>query len=546
VKAALPTDDTRTMLMPALGTDPTDLTVTQQSELATSDAQVPRFVEEGKRANFTGETETLLRGRLKAAAIDLTIVLGIGYIGNMLAGNSQWIVLRTIIFALVIACYVVLRRKWTIRMRWLRAIEIVLFGGVAVQMALMMYSRTAVFAAKEDPTSLVSVQQFFFTAFCLHVLTYGIFVPNTWKRAAIVMTAMALVPYGIYYLQINLDPKVAKLVAENHAVGSIPTTLIAAMIGTFGSHIINRTRKEAFKAKQILQYRLHEVIGSGGMGDVYRAEHVLLKRRCAMKIIKPDKGRNAAMLHRFEREVIATARLSHWNTIDIYDYGHTDDGTFYYVMELLEGENLHALVAKYGPLPPGRVVYLLAQACDALQEAHDAHLIHRDIKPANIFASKRGGVWDVTKLLDFGLVKEKSFEEEAPSEKPSGFSGTPMYMAPEQATQYEHVDGRTDIYALGAVAYFLLTGRPPFQGETVAELIIAHSAQIPTSPSAFAKVPPDLDTVVLRCLKKLPAERFSNARDMAAALRSCSCASEWNEEKARQWWNSLGPVTDQA
>ncbi len=540
MKAALPTDDTRTMLLPALGTDPTDLTQTHHSELATSEGQLPGFVEEGKRVNFSDETELLLRGRLKAAAIDLTLVLGIGYVGNMLAGNSQWITLRTIIFVLVIACYLVLRRKWTIRIRWLRAMELVLFGGVAIQMALMMYSRTAFFAGKQDPTSLVSVQQFFFTAFCLHVLTYGIFMPNTWKRGALVMTTMALVPYAIYYLQINMDEQVAQLVAENHAGGSIPTTLIAAMIGTFGSHIINRTRKEAFKAKQILQYRLHEVIGSGGMGDVYRAEHLLLKRRCAMKIIKPEKGRNAAMLHRFEREVIATARLSHWNTIDIYDYGHTDDGTFYYVMELLEGENLHSLVAKYGPLPPARVVYILAQACDALQEAHDSFLIHRDIKPANIFASKRGGVWDVTKLLDFGLVKEKSVDE-SPAEKPSGFSGTPMYMAPEQATQYDQVDGRTDIYALGAVAYFLLTGRPPFQGDTVSELIVAHSSHKPIPPVNFGDIPRDLNGIVLRCLEKLPADRFQKAHEMSVALRGCLCSPEWNSERAYQWWKANRP-----
>jgi len=498
----------------------------------------PGVVQQGQRKRFSDETELLLRGRLKAAAINLVLVLGLGYAGNLLANSSQWFIFRTIILVVVAVSYGLLRSKATLEMRSLRIIELLMFGGVAIQMSLMMYSRTEFFASQGDATSMVGVQQFFFTAFCLHILTYGIFMPNTWKRAAVVTVALACIPYGIQFFQEYSDPEIARLLAMNKGHSPLPVTLVAALIGSFGSHIINRTRREAFRAKQIMQYRLQEKIGSGGMGDVYRAEHVLLKRRCAMKLIKPEKGRDASTLASFEREVIATARLSHWNTIEIYDYGHTDDGTFYYVMELLEGENLQTLVEKHGPLPPGRVVYLLAQACDALHEAHEAGLIHRDIKPANIFAARRGGSWDVAKLLDFGLVREIATEEPGEPRK-SLFSGTPMFMAPEQVTKYDHVDGRSDIYAIGAVAYLLLTGVPPFKGSKVMDILRAHASTPVIKPrEILPNIPADLERVVLMCLQKEPEDRFATAQSLSESLRECECAKDWNAYAAATWWNT--------
>src|SRR5256885_2896070 len=196
------------------------------------------------------------------------------------------------------------------------------------------------------------------------------------------------------------------------------------------------------------------------MGEVYFAEHQLLKRPCAIKLIRPSLSQQARVLARFELEVRATARLSHWNTVEVYDYGRTDDGTFFYVMEYLPGLSLAELVERHGPLPPERVIYLLRQACQALREAHGMGLIHRDIKPANIFAAQRGGLHDVTKLLDFGLAKRKA---EAPAMQLSqhgSITGSPLYMSPEQASG-QRADHRSDIYALGAVAYFLLTGYAP-------------------------------------------------------------------------------------
>lgn len=517
----------------------------ESSEPRTSGSQsagpAPRIGVVGKeqRPRFLSETESLLRGRLKAAAVDLMVVLGLGFAGNSLAGNFQWLTLRILILGLVIGSYGWLRRRIDLGMNVLRAIEAILFGGVALQVALMMYSRVKSAAANGDSLALLGAADFFFVAFCLHILTYGIFMPNSWRRAAVVMSIFAAVPYVVWYSLIWTDAEVASSVARQTMIWPLPAPWIAALIGTWGSHIIHRARREAFQARQILQYRLQQQIGTGGMGDVYRAEHILLKRPCAIKLIKPERAGDAATLKLFEREVIATARLSHWNTIDIYDYGHTEDGTFFYVMELLQGESLQSLVARCGPLPAGRVIGLLAQVCDALQEAHLAGLIHRDIKPANIFVTRRGGLFDVAKLLDFGLVREVAT---GPADVSSqrGFSGTPAYMAPEQALHYEAVDGRSDIYALGGVGCFLLTAQPPFSGKSVAELLMAH-ATLPPPDLTQRGIPPDLAHVLQQCLAKDPGDRMTTAAELATALRACESASQWTSELASAWWHSYAP-----
>ena len=279
------------------------------------------------------------------------------------------------------------------------------------------------------------------------------------------------------------------------------------------------------------------------MGEVFRAEHVLLKRPCAIKLIKAANEANVTAIARFEKEVKATAKLTHWNTVEIYDYGRTDDGTFYYVMELLPGMSLEDLVEKHGPLPPLRAIYLLRQVCGALQKAHSAGLIHRDIKPANIFAAQRGGVYDVAKLLDFGLVKQRA--DEADGERPSRepVSGTPLYMSPEQASAYEEVDPRADIYSLGAVAYCLLTGQPPFTGRNVLAILAAHSKTEVTPPCRLnPAIPADLEQIVLKCLAKKPSDRYQNAASLMLALSHCSVAGGWGPEQAANWWRSIEPI----
>jgi serine/threonine-protein kinase len=255
------------------------------------------------------------------------------------------------------------------------------------------------------------------------------------------------------------------------------------------------------------------------MGEVYRAEHRLLRRPCAIKLIRPEQAGDPRNLVRFEREVQATATLTNWHTVEVYDYGHAADGTFYYVMEYLPGLTLEELVSRQGPLAPHRVVHLLRQMCIALREAHAIGLIHRDIKPGNIIVGERGGMSDVAKLLDFGLVRvpERDPVEQKLTQTGSTV-GTPAYMAPEQAAGDETLDGRTDIYSLGAVAYFLLTGRPPFVEKTAVRVLAAHLHERATPPSVFRpEVPSALEAVVLRCLEKKPERRFQTIVELHEA-----------------------------
>jgi eukaryotic-like serine/threonine-protein kinase len=245
-------------------------------------------------------------------------------------------------------------------------------------------------------------------------------------------------------------------------------------------------------------------------------------------------ARNVA---RFEREVQLTARLTHPNTIRIFDYGRTPDGIFYYAMEYLQGANLADVIAAGGPMPAGRVIHILDQVAGALTEAHGIGLIHRDIKPANIFLTEQGGVPDVAKVLDFGLVKQVGDAEEPALTNTSTLTGTPLYMAPESITSPEEVDARADLYALGAVGYFLLTGHDVFTGRTVVEVCSHHLHSVPESPSKRlgAPVDADLEQVILRCLEKDPAARPADARVLQRALRACRAARSWSEEDARSW-----------
>jgi serine/threonine-protein kinase len=266
-----------------------------------------------------------------------------------------------------------------------------------------------------------------------------------------------------------------------------------------------------------------------------------MKRPCAIKVIRPAKAGDPKVLARFEREVRATAKLSHWNTIDIFDYGRAEDGTFYYVMEYLPGLNLNELVQRHGPMPAERAVHLVRQTCDALQEAHGAGLIHRDIKPANIFAAERGGVYDVAKLLDFGLAKPLSNLTGAANLTQEGtITGSPLFMSPEQATGDSEPDARSDVYSLGGVLYFLLTGRPPFDDENPLKVMMAHANRDPVPPSELrGDVPADVEQVVLRCLAKRPQDRFQSTADLATALDDCETAGRWTRQHAAQWWREF-------
>jgi eukaryotic-like serine/threonine-protein kinase len=434
-----------------------------------------------------------------------------------------------------------------------------LFGVLLSSRSPSSYFRlcTAEFVLFGFPTALFLVSQYFVTLrtcdtwgvfifsgvpWLLLIFTYAMFIPSTPPRAAVVIGAIAAAPILLVLGMSLAHPKVAAALTADALSGLLIVLLVAVVGGIIGVHKITVLRREALQAMRLGHYRLKEPIGSGGMGVVYLAEHEMLKRPCVIKLIRRDKVGDEKILARFQREVQATARLSHWNTVEILDYGRTEDGTLYYVMEYLPGMSLAEMVERYGPLPPERGIYLLLQVCDALREAHNSGLVHRDIKPANIFISQRGGVDDVVKILDFGLVKPIADDQPVHLTVDGMLAGTPLFMSPEQATGDTSGDPRSDIYSLGASTYFVLTGQPPFRGDNVLKLVIAHSNETPVPPSRHnSKIPGDLEQIVLKCLAKDRSERFQTVSQLQSALAQCETAGRWSREKAAEWWQSRAP-----
>ncbi len=372
------------------------------------------------------------------------------------------------------------------------------------------------------------------------MVNFGVLVPESWPRVLAVVAAMAVASLAIV-LAAGLANSAVRAEWPHLLRWSALLLSLGVASATFASFQITALHREASEARRLGPYHLKQRLGSGGMGEVYLAEHRLLKRPCSVKLIRPEHAGEPELLRRFEREVHATAKLTHPNTVAIYDYGHDEDGTFYYVMEYLQGPNLHDLVQQYGPLPPARVVHFLRQLCGALHEAHTVGLVHRDIKPSNVIVCRHGGLHDVVKLLDFGLVRTPGWggTEETRLTAKGIVLGTPDYMAPEQARGAETADARSDLYSLGALAYFLLTGRPPFQRETVMETLIAHLEET-VSPLADSRpdIPADLQSIVLRCLEKAASNRFPDAATLEKALACCTCAKEWTETQACAWWQT--------
>ena len=494
---------------------------------------------DASQPHWSEATAGLLRGRLRAAVLVLLLSIGLLFLREFFVTVPfRWP--RALLLITLLASHLFLKSSVRLSLQQLRAVELILFSLVGVQLVWMQSLLIMRAAETGDPLQLVVPMQMGILSWFALIMLYSMFIPNTWQRATLMIVPPMLAPLAVIGVLCFYDPTIAAAASAAQIKEAVIVFLIGTSASIYGTHNINSLRAEAFKAKQFGQYRLKQLLGKGGMGEVYLAEHQLLKRPCAIKLIRPGQGADPTAIARFEREVRATAKLSHWNTVNIYDYGRTDDGTFYYVMEHLDGLTLADLVRKYGPMPPERVVYLLRQICRALSEAHSSGLIHRDIKPANIFAAKQGGVYDVAKLLDFGLVKHvaQSSDEDAMQLTQLGsYAGSPLYMSPEQATSETTPDARSDIYSLGAVGYFLMTGQPPFEGTNPIRVMIAHARDEVVPPSRLIpSIPRDLEEIILRCLAKNPAERFVTVDDLERALAQCECANDWTDARAAQWW----------
>jgi serine/threonine-protein kinase len=388
---------------------------------------------------------------------------------------------------------------------------------------------------------------------CVWIALFPLIVPSPPGRAILASLAAASTWPLAYAIGVRLGnaPASAGVVALNALEG-----YLAALIALLPARVLRRWGAAVQKAREMGSYVLVERLDRGGMGEVWRARHRLLARPAAIKLIRPDRlglehGRAAeTLVRRFEREAQATAALHSPHTVELYDFGVTREGTFYYVMEILDGLDLESLVRHFGPVPPERAAHLLIQACDSLDDAHYAGLIHRDIKPANLYACRRGRRYDFLKVLDFGLVKSSWADEpqEAALSHESAITGTPAYLSPEIVLGGRAIDARVDIYGLGCVAYWLVSGRRVFEGDTPMQLALQHVQAAPVPPSRRSPhpVPAALEEVILACLEKDPARRPASAHDLARRLEATGLAAEWTQDRAREWWATHRSAIDTA
>jgi serine/threonine-protein kinase len=385
------------------------------------------------------------------------------------------------------------------------------------------------------------------------MLIYTIVVPSAPRRslfaalaAASSVPVMAAISLTVYPPALSLNP------AQFFFVFVFPYLLIVGM-AYVGSRVLHALGHEVRKARELGSYRLLERLGQGGMGEVWRARHRLLARPAAIKLIRPlatGSGAGSEAAGRFEREAQAIASLRSPHTVNLFDFGIADDGTFYYVMELLEGLDAERMINRFGPMPAARVIHIIRQVCHSLSEAESISLVHRDIKPANIFLCRYGEDFDFVKVLDFGIVK--AVHEPAAADGGTTLAmttehvvrGTPAFIAPEQAFGGASVDHRADIYAMGCVAYWLLTGELVFTADTPMQLLLKHAQATPDPPSARTElpIPKELDAIVLACLAKNPADRPQSARELARRLATVPVKDEWTPGRARAWWETHQPV----
>jgi serine/threonine-protein kinase len=384
---------------------------------------------------------------------------------------------------------------------------------------------------------------------CIPILFYPAIVPNTPRKTLITsLVAASTEPLALWLsyargVQVTLTPF--------YVVWDLLPGYLCAFLVVIPVKIIHGLGQQVRRARELGSYRLEEPLGKGGMGEVFRATHQMLARPAAVKLIRsevlgsstPSAAR--VITERFRREAEAAASLRSPHTISLYDFGVSQDGTFFLVMELLDGLDLETLVERFGPVPPERAAHLLRQACESLAEAHARGLVHRDIKPSNIFTCRLGLEVDFVKVLDFGLVKAIGEGDRDASRltAPDTTTGTPAYIAPEMVRGDRVPDHRVDIYTLGCVGYWLLTGQLVFQAANAIQLMYQHANAVPVPPSERSEldISPELDGVILRCLAKLPEDRPQSAGELARLLAAAVPLGAWNEERAQRWWDRHHP-----
>ena len=381
---------------------------------------------------------------------------------------------------------------------------------------------------------------------CAIVIMYPAIAPTTPGKTLVAAAVAASMDPLWYTIGIARDAIPNPSAAD--ALFRFWPNYLCAVAAIVPSHIIGRLGRQVSRAREVGSYRLGPRLGSGGMGEVYQAEHRLLARPAAIKLIRHDllsavtTGQASMHIERFRREAEAAALLRSPHTIELYDFGFSDDGGFYYVMELLDGISFEDLITRFGPQPAERAVYLLLQACESLGEAHARSLIHRDLKPSNLHTCRVGLQVDYVKVLDFGLVKGMAIGD-ATLTAPNVAAGTPAFMAPEVALGEPDADVRLDVYSLGCVLYWLLTGRLVFEAKSPGKLMHLHIQEPPEPPSRRTElpVPPELDAVVLACLAKDPADRPANADALRETLTHLGMAEAWTRDRARRWWDTHNP-----
>lgn len=380
---------------------------------------------------------------------------------------------------------------------------------------------------------------------CIWIVIFPLIAPN--KPGRILLASLGAASAGplVFVLAKStgaMSPEVPMGTVLGYYAGS---TYLSAGVAFVISRGFYRYGRKLRKAQEIGSYKISEQLGVGGMGEVWKGEHRMLARPAAIKLIRPealsgDEATRENVIRRFEREARATATLRSMHTVELYDFGLTDDGAFYYVMELLDGLNLQDLVARFGPISAGRAIHLLRQICHSLGEAHSRGMIHRDIKPANVFVCRLGPDVDFVKVLDFGLVTAPSDRDlEMTQLTVEGvLTGTPAFMSPEVAEGAQS-DSRADIYALGCVGYWLLTGQQVFEGDTPLSVLMQHVRDAPVPPSERTEinVPEDFEKIILACLSKNPEDRPQTAAELDQRLATVAVDGEWGQDAAQQWWD---------